>query len=448
MNRLPILDRPPSHPRSVLLVDLPWSRDKDPRVPLGHASMLASLRAAGIEAVSVVAPVNALGVDLDSLWDRLRSAVARLPVGPRLVGVGAYVWNEHLVQPLLRRLATLPETRVVVGGPQVSFSTSLDGLYPTADCLVRGAGEDVIVELAGCAAGAEVPGVVWRGGRDQGSQARVDLEKTPSPFLTGVVPLSRGFVRWETKRGCVFKCSFCQHRNPDGREYQRLGEGRLRREIQLFARAGVRDVAVLDPIFNDGARAVRTLEACRDAGLEARLSLQARLEMTDAEFLAATRGLRVRLEFGLQTIHRAEFEAVKRPNNLRRAEKNLEAIRRSGHPFEISLIYGLPNQTLDSFIGSVRWCLDQGVPTIKAFPLMLLRGTELAAERARWGLVEDDALIPQVVASDTFGPEQHARMAAISQALRATEGAHPSLRSLLELADRLAIDPDRFSPAA
>ena len=31
--------------RRIILVDFYWTRDKDPRVPLGHASLLTTLRA-------------------------------------------------------------------------------------------------------------------------------------------------------------------------------------------------------------------------------------------------------------------------------------------------------------------------------------------------------------------------------------------------------------------
>lgn len=44
--------------RRVVLVDFYWTRDKDPRVPLGHASLLAALRADGVEVRSVVIAVN------------------------------------------------------------------------------------------------------------------------------------------------------------------------------------------------------------------------------------------------------------------------------------------------------------------------------------------------------------------------------------------------------
>ena len=45
--------------RNLLLVEFPWGRDKDPRVPLGHASILAMLRAIpSFECRSLVKPIN------------------------------------------------------------------------------------------------------------------------------------------------------------------------------------------------------------------------------------------------------------------------------------------------------------------------------------------------------------------------------------------------------
>jgi hypothetical protein len=437
-------------PRPVVLVDLPWTRDKDPRVPLGHASILASLRAAHVPSRSVVAPVNSTGSDVDSILRRVRQAVDGLPPRPPILALGAYVWCEPLLQELLPRLRREhPGARIVVGGPQVTFAEDVQGLYPDADCVVRGAGEQALVDLAKADDDQPVAGVTWAGGVDFGTQARVELHQLPSPFLDGTVDVRRGgFLRWETKRGCRFACSFCQHRNPSARDFQRLAPGRIREELELFALRGVADIAVLDPIFHDGEESLAVLREARRLDLRARLSLQARLEMVDPAFLDAARGLHLRFEFGLQTIHDMEGRAVDRPNNMRVVEERLALIRAAGHPFEVSLIYGLPNQTLESFRESVAWCLSMGVPTIKAFPLMLLRGTKLERERSRWGLVEDTAPIPQVVASRSFGAEDHARMGALAEALRRTEGAHPPARDLFALADGLSALPRRFSPRA
>ena len=50
---------------------------------------------------------------------------------------------------------------------------------------------------------------------------------------------------------------------------------------------------------------------------------------------------------------------------------------------QVITIYGLPNQTLGTFEASVEWCLRRGVPRVRAWPLMLLRGTPLEAQRER-----------------------------------------------------------------
>jgi len=45
--------------RTIILVEMPWGRDKDPRMPLGHASLLTSLKRIGNgEVVSIVSPIN------------------------------------------------------------------------------------------------------------------------------------------------------------------------------------------------------------------------------------------------------------------------------------------------------------------------------------------------------------------------------------------------------
>ena len=258
MSALPVLSSTSVHPhRSVVLVDMPWTRDKDPRVPLGHASLRSSLRAAGVPTAAVVEPINAAGFSVERVLEGILRA-ARTTERGVVVAIGAYVWCEPALAALLPQVrASLPQARIVLGGPQISFADDLSGLYPEADCLVRGAGEQALVALASAPERTPIPGVHWSGTPDQRSQARVDLDRMPSPFLDGTVPVTRGgFLRWETKRGCPFKCSFCQHRNPDSRDYQRIAAARTREEIERFARAGVADIAVLDPIFNDGRRSL------------------------------------------------------------------------------------------------------------------------------------------------------------------------------------------------
>jgi coproporphyrinogen III oxidase-like Fe-S oxidoreductase len=194
----------------------------------------------------------------------------------------------------------------------------------------------------------------------------------------------------------------------------------------------VKDIAVLDPLFNIGRHGCDVLEQFVGAGFQGHLSLQCRMELIDEAFVQLAAGLDTTLEFGLQTIHAVESDAVERRNDMAKAERGLRLVLDRGVKVEVSLIFGLPTQTLASFTQSVQWALDAGVRRVKAFPLMLLRGTKLALEREKWGLVEDDHSMPVVVESNSFDQTEWRHMAKIAAGLRVTEGCHP--RRVAELA--------------
>lgn len=423
--------------RRLLLVALDWTREKDPRVPLGHASLLASARKAGAAVASLTLPLDAPGITFESILSRVQSALAAHTADD--LGIGAYIWNESYIQRLLPALrAAGYRGRIILGGPQISYQPNgLERLYPDADVFVRGYGEQALVDLLSCDAPRPIPGVHWAGDTDRGEQARVQLDDLASPFLTGVVDIAgpHRFIRWETQRGCPYRCNFCQHREADARPVlRRFGPDRIDDEIRHFVARDVRSIAVLDPVFNLGEHPYDVLARLRRHGYRGRLSLQCHSDaMRDPErFIRACDGLDVHLEFGLQTIHAAEMKAVERRQSIDHFAAILDLLHREHRSFEVSVIYGLPEQTLESFRETVSWCLRQCIPVIRAYPLVLLRGTRLAAERARWGLQEDGATIPAVVESDTFTRADWRAMASLADALRRSESSHPLDLAALE----------------
>ncbi len=454
LHHLPVIASAPESagpPRHLILISLNWTRDKDPRIPLAQASLLASAREAGIAVTPGSFAVNAPGLDPAQViaWIEGRSAAH----GARAdVGLGVYVWNEHWVQRIVRGLRARGFAgRIILGGPQISYAgAGLEALYPGADVFVRGFGERALAAIMRGGARAPIPGVHWAGETDQREQARVALDRLPSPYLTGILDPTqhRTFLRWETQRGCPFRCSFCQHRAPviRGRPL-RYAAGRVAEEARRFSQAGVRSIAVLDPVFNLGDHPLRVLDALRKNDFSGQLSLQCHFAALRRDFLEACAGMDVRLEFGLQTIHEQEMRAIDRVNKLDRVVRGMSELRRRKIAYEVSLIFGLPNQTLDSFRETVAFCLERQVPVIKAYPLMLLRGTRLARERARWSLVESADPIPAVIESASFDQRDWREMAAIAEALRRTEGRHPAtLARLMGACERTPIRLTRWSP--
>ena len=403
--------------RPVVLVSLDWLRAGDPPFGLGCASIASSLRACRIPVRIVADAVNRVGFSAGVFLDRVTEAVSE--VGTRaLVGISAFVWCEPEVQALLRVLC--PKADVVLGGPQVSYAgPGLEWLYPGTRYFVRGNGEFAMVSLAAGHAENGMHGLHIAGMADLCTRADFPLDALPSPHLDGTSPIG-AFVRWETQRGCQFACAFCQHKQPGRRLLNaNMAMGRLRREVAAFRDAGTDKIAVLDPIFNTGGgRAVDLLGCMKETGIGAHLSFQCRFELVTDDFLDAVEPLDATLEFGLQTVHDDEARAVGRPNHMDAVERVIAKLNKRRTPYEVSLIYGLPFQTVKRFQDSVDWCLERGVPRVRAWPLMLLRGTPIHEQREKWGYVESAyERIPIVVESRWFSRSEHSRMADIASGL-------------------------------
>ncbi len=409
--------------KHIIFVSADWERPQDGRSNLGTASIVASLKNAGIAYTLIEDAVNAADFDYAQLEARVLTAIHELEVQgiSCLIGIGAYIWNEPVTQQLTEVIHNSTSAPIVLGGPQISYADvgTLEGLYPYANIFVRGYGEQAMVALAKGDTPPEL-GIHIAGEKDSGKKSETALEQLASPWLNGVMAIGKS-IRWETMRGCPFRCSFCQHRESGNRfklTEQTLDYERIRKEARLFAQAGVERISILDPIFHlDTKRTVELLTLFKEVGLTAQLALQCRFESVKDEFLDALEGLNVVLEFGLQTAIAEEGKAIGRPNNLIMAERVITKLKARNIPFEVSLIYGLPKQTLASFRESLSWCWSQQVPVIRAWPLMILRGTPLDKQREEFGLIEsEDQAIPHVIASNSFTHNDYRKMEALAQA--------------------------------
>lgn len=414
--------------RKLLLVALDWTRPKDPPFSLGQASILGTLLKNNIHVIPRSWSVNSPQFSVDDVVNfSMQHADEKTDFA-----IGVFVWNETHTQHILNQLKKYRfPGRIIVGGPQISYvKRGVEKYYPQADVFIRGYAEGALAQLLTAPEAQMLPvitGVHYANQPDSGLSATINFENLPSPFLTGIISPQR-FIRWETQRGCPFKCAFCQHRESDESQKRRnFSQARVLEEARWIARHPViQDVAVLDPTFNSGEQYIRVLETLCDEKYTGKLALQCRIEMVKPEFLDLVERLnqtgRVVLEFGLQTIHKKEQQTIQRPNNLKKVKEVLEDVYKRNIETEISLIFGLPHQTLESFKESIHFCKALHIKTIHAFPLMLLRGTPLHESKASLQLVESSDIsvpevnrlyegIPHVISSPSFSREDWQKMA-------------------------------------
>ncbi len=421
-----------SRRKTLILASLDWTRPKDPPSSLGHASILANLYRHKIPTIAKSWSVNQLDFNADDVSQFIMSHANETTD----VALGAFVWNEPYLQEILKKIRSQSfPGKIILGGPQVSYvKRGLEKYYPTADIFIRGYAEEALAQLFLSADDKPaIQGIHYAGDQDVGRSALSNLEELPSPFLSGVITPQR-FIRWEAQRGCPFRCSFCQHRESDDSMMRRhFSQSRIMQEIAwLTSFPIIQDIAVLDPTFNAGPNYLSIINAFSKNKYTGKLALQCRTEMITENFLDAIQELNetahVVLELGLQTIHKAEQKLIGRPNNMAKIKEVLAETRQRNIATEVSLMFGLPGQTVSSFEASVDFCKKERVPTLHAYPLMLLRGTPLYDEKEQLGLIESKDIasdkidrvqehIPHVVESRTFSRLEWQVMAGIAASL-------------------------------
>lgn len=336
------------------------------------------------------------------------------------IAISAYVWNEHLVNPLIIYFKKAGfNGKIALGGYQVTYGKNeqLKQDYPGCDIFISGYAESSLLESLD----------YKKNSKGTFIHNPLNFSRIPSPYLSNelLVEDNQRMIRMETKRGCPYRCSFCAHRDLTLNKVYRNPLDKVFQELQFFKDKNVRRVNIIDPIFNVGSEYLEVLQEIDNLSFrDTTFTLQTRFELIKGKsgkrFLSLVSKTNSHLEFGIQTVIPAEFEAIHRPNNPQHIARLFKELNETGINYEVSLIYGLPEQTVDSFKRSIDFVLANGCTNIAAYPLMLLKGTELFERKDDWQMLEQptgEFNIPVVTSSTTFDFDEWIEMDEIASGL-------------------------------
>jgi len=336
------------------------------------------------------------------------------------IAISAYIWNEYLINDFIKHLRTGGfRGKIILGGYQISYTdqTALPIEYPDAQIFVSGYAEQSLRDYFTSPITTNAPLFL---------NTPVNFSEIPSVYLTNeiIVPSGTTMLRLETKRGCPYRCSFCAHRDLTQNKVFKHSLDKVISEISFIKEKNVKRVNILDPIFNAGKEYLEVMREINRKKLTTTFTLQSRFENirgeSGNEFLELCSGGNYHLEFGLQTANTIESENINRKNNLEQIDNAFNHLRERNISYEVSVIYGLPGQTIDSFKRSIEYIQNKGCKTIKAYPLMLLRGTELYHEKKKWDIKEEltgEFSIPVVTSSNSFSRDDWEKMNEIANNL-------------------------------
>jgi len=400
-------------------------------MPTGNPLACSYLKAAADADPALAGRVEVTVNPFDRFADPAALAEAVLAGEPALVGVSTYVWNSDTALALARELKRrAPSVFVVLGGPQVAHRTeSFFGLAPIDACAV---GEGELTFRALLAARLDgtplsgVDGLVWRDGaevRRNRERAQVkDLSLLPSPYLSGVVPVSEhADLSFETSRGCPFDCSFCDWQK--NQKVRHFPVERVLEEIRLIARLRPdATVYFVDAdLFLHKERAKRLLPALLGAaeGTELKFDFETNLGHWDDALLRLADHPRVRLSCGVQSLNPKALRAANRDSGAFKLELLTPALARRERlapraRVSPEVIFGMPDDDLAHYRLTLDWALTASVARVMTTPFLVLPGSAFSERPERWGISFDPRPPHRLLRSDTFSEADMAAARAAS----------------------------------
>jgi len=373
--------------------------------PLGLGTLNAVLRRDGFDSRIVNC----------SAWTWPRTKRFLEAERPDLFGVSVFTFNRHEAMRLaaLARAAN-PRCLIVAGGPHAThLPRHLLAHYPQVDVVVRGEGEETLLDLARARARGDleeslgsIPGVTWRtpargslaaGFSDTAERPVIlDLDTLPhpsaDPATVGVDPTTQ-FEFIITSRGCPAACTFCSSPEFWGRGMRFRSAANMIEEVRLLRdRHGVVYVSVRDDTFTVSKK--RVIDFCRgliDQKIDLLWDCQSRVNAVDEERLAWMRRAGcTHIQYGVESGSPRMLQRLNKGITVDQVRAAAAATRRVGLGLSIYLITGIESEADEDLESTVRLIEEIRPHDGLVSPMTIYPGTALHEEaRARHGLTED-----------------------------------------------------------
>ena len=338
----------------VLLIDTPYPFEEYPRPSLSLGYLGAVLEREDVD----VQILDFLVAEYSS--EKLRKKLEEYQ--PQVVGVTSSTLNYLTARQILRVCKGCdPDIVTVIGGPHVSF-TAEDTLEqaPWIDIVVRGEGEETIIELIrALETGGELGGVMGIAFRQD---RRVVLTQ-PRPFIKDLdslpfpawhlVPLSKYLaikaeVSVSTSRGCPYGCIFCCGPLMMGHRVRLRSPKLVVDEIEKdHKEVGIKEFHLIDDTFTLNHRhAQQICDEIRARNLDIELGSFSRADHLTKELLVSMReagftGVLFGVESGSQKI----LNTIKKNITLDEIREGTKLATENGIGVFANFILGLPGET-------------------------------------------------------------------------------------------------------
>jgi anaerobic magnesium-protoporphyrin IX monomethyl ester cyclase len=322
--------------------------------PLGLAYMAAVLEQNGFEVKIIDSPV------LDFDHQKIKAELEAFQ--PTIVGVGSMT---PTIESALKcaRIAkeACPDTKVVMGGPHATFAdTEILSTEKAVDLIVRGEGEETIVEIAKQMSLDEIKGISFRKDnqiiKTEQRQFIQDLDALPRPAYK-YLPMEkynitgRNLLPIISSRGCPYQCPFCVATQMFGSQFRARSPKNVLDELEwLREEYGAEGIAFQDDTLTFDKK--RTMDIC-DGIIERKINLPwgcgTRADVVTKEVLAKMSKAHCNeTMFGVESGCQRMRDVLKKRVSTEQIENAIKWTKEAGIFVTVSVILGYPGETKET----------------------------------------------------------------------------------------------------
>jgi len=374
---------------------------------------------------------NDVEIFLFKFIDELEQELYRSP--PDIIGVSNYAWCKEISLHMLRLAKTLsPSTLTVMGGPnfpldlqsqkkfmkkytEVDIYVPIDGeegFSNIVDCVLKNAHskdeiqEKVLAEpIEGCIS------------RDQYDELQFtipvirikNLDEIPSPYQTGL--LDQFFSKklspiFQSNRGCPFTCTFCVDGTDQVQKINQFSLERVKGDLEYIASHVPKNIHSLYISDLNFGMYPRDLDICKEIAEKQKkygypLSILCNTGKNKKERnIEAVKQLNgaLNLFLSVQSLDEQVLQNIRRSNiSTEQMIELVPTIKKEKLRTSSEIILGLPGDSYESHLKTIRDLLKADVDDLHMYTCMLLDGSELGSpkERQKWDLKTKFRILPK-----------------------------------------------------
>lgn len=372
---------------NILLVQSPVGRREAPIYPIGLAYLAGSLaghRCHGLDLSLTEAPGEALSRRLKELSPDLVALSLRNIDDSSYPSTYWYLDHFGVLMEVLRDYSG----HVVAGGSGFSiYPGEILQMWPRIDVGLVGEGELALPALVEYLAGGEKP--VWLKGK-LACPPRPSMESIPLPDYT-LFPASdypgKGSVGVQTRRGCVFNCSYCTYKSISGCGFRVRPVEHVTADVRAIMEHGFHSFMFVDSVFDhpreycdsllDGLLDIQDIPPW-----EAWLSESVPHEMLRKIHRAGCRWV----DFSPDVITRKGWKLMGKGGSVKKLWPAVKAARKAGLTVGVNFFSASPGENLAAlllkflFMARARLTLGFGNTFVNIGTIRLYRGAPLSEE--------------------------------------------------------------------